>query len=89
MASIRLQWPANPASENVTAYKVWESVNGGAWTLKSTVATPELDIANPAPHPTKWKVQAVNFIGESATSPEASGPSIPSTPPAPEVIVIP
>lgn len=88
MAAIRLDWPANPAGEYVSAYKVWESVNGGAWALKATVATNSLDIPDPSPHPTKWKVQAVNFVGESAASAEAVGPGIPSVPPAPSIQVI-
>ena len=82
---IKLTWPANPASENVTHYEVWESQNGAPFTLKATVTQLFYDITTPAPVNYQWYIKAKNYVGTSAPSAVSSGADIPSAPTAPTV----
>jgi len=75
---INLSWPANPASEGVIKYQVFESINNGAFNFKADVTSTSFQIANPAPGAYKWKVRAVNFVGNGADSNIAEGPTIPT-----------
>ena len=84
---LRLEWPANPADEFVTSYLVYESVNGGPFTLKATVNEPFLQF-NSAPGHYAWKVVAANFVGQSEESEVTEGPDVPSAPPAPTLLVL-
>jgi len=79
MAQIQLNWPANPPSELVHAYELWEKVNDGFWNLKVTLEEPTYTFT-PAASQYQWKVRAVNFVGISDFSPVAEGPTAPSTP---------
>jgi hypothetical protein len=86
--TVRLAWPANPAAQAVSSYQVWESKDGAPFTLKSTVTLPTLDILNPLPGVYRWFQKALNFVGISADSPIAEGPSIPTAPEIATVTVI-
>lgn len=80
MTRVRLSWPANPANELVTAYKVWEGyANPANPSLVQTVDTNsvELDLA---PGRYAWAVSAVNLAGESIKSSFTYSPNIPSQP---------
>lgn len=87
--SIHISWPASPVAEGVTRYQVFESKNGSALAYKTEVLPPltELTIMNPTPGNYVWAVKAENFVGVSALSASASGPAIPSVPPAPTIVV--
>lgn len=87
--SIHISWPASPSQEGVTRYQVFESKNGSPLAYKTEVLPPltELTIMNPTPGNYAWAVKAENFVGSSALSASASGPVIPSVPPAPTVVV--
>jgi len=80
MAIVHLTWDANPESEQVTSYKVSQSVNGGSYLLKTTVTVPEADIEILTPGIYSWKVVACNLAGESPAA-QIDGPGLP-TPPA-------
>jgi len=78
--TIRIEWPANPAGEQVFNYKVFESVNGGPFNFKANVSANALDILNPVPAQYSWRVRAENFVGLSPESPVIEGPGLPSAP---------
>ena len=84
---LRLDWPLSPATEYVTAYKVYESANGGSFSLKGSVTDNFIQFTNPPGH-YAWKVSAVNFVGESDPSPVTEGPDVPSAPAAPTLSVL-
>jgi hypothetical protein len=88
--TITLSWPANPSEDGVTRYAVYESKDGSALAFKAAVApspVPSLNILNPLPGVYTWAVRAENFVGNSALSASATGPAIPSVPPAPTIVV--
>lgn len=78
--TLHLEWPANPAGEQVTNYKVYESQNGGPFIFKANTPVPNLDIFNPAPAVYNWKVRAENFVGLGPESPVILGPTLPTEP---------
>jgi len=78
--TLKLEWPANPAGEQVTNYKVYESVNGGPFNFKANTSVPELTILNPPPAVHSWKVRAENFVGLGPESPVILGPTLPTEP---------
>lgn len=87
MATIlRVTWPANPASDQVTKYNVFRSVNGSAFSLQGVVNAPanSIDIPNPSGS-YRFKVQAVNVAGVSPESDIADGPGVPTKPGTPVV----
>ena len=86
--TIHLTWPANPASELVTKYKVVQQV-GGAGPFLFLAETPNnfYDIVNPSANVFAWQVRAINFVGEGPPSPVTTGPAVPTAPPAPTVTV--
>jgi len=88
MATIRLTWPANPASELVDGYEVWQSTNGGSSQPLTVVSTNQLDIPNPVPAAYAWTVRAHNLVGYGPQSPVTAGPSLPSTPGSITVTVV-
>ena len=79
MAQIQLSWPANPPSELVRTYEVWEQINGGFWNFKAEVTDP-VYVFTPAAVAYRWRVRAVNFVGFSDFTPDVGGPAAPSTP---------
>lgn len=85
---IRLEWPANPSSELVTEYKVWQSKDGSPLAVVATVNQPVHEIVNPLPGLYKWALSAINFVGASSAGPSADGPSIPTPPPAPNISIV-
>lgn len=90
-AAIKLAWPANPADELVSEYKVWQSKDGSPLAVIATVpaaASPEYLINSPLPGAYQWAISAVNFAGQSPNGPVSNGPAAPSTPPAPTVTVV-
>lgn len=76
--TINLSWPANPASEGILKYQVFESRNGGPFNFKADVTVPALEIQGPLPGHYEWQVRAVNFVGDGPMGPVAEGPDIPS-----------
>lgn len=81
MATITLDWPANPAAEQVTEYQVFQGANGGALTLLATTPTNSHVITNPPANAVyRWAVKAVNFVGPGPLSAETQGPGLPSAP---------
>lgn len=88
--TITVKWPPNPVSEGVTKYQVFESKNGSLMAYKADVTPPlsELVIVNPLPGLYAWSVKAENFVGASALSLAASGPTIPSIPPTPVIVIV-
>ena len=85
---LRLDWPANPPSELVTAYRVLESENGAPFVTKAIVPTNTLTF-NPAPGNYAWKVRAANFVGEGPESPVVNGPDVPTAPGQPTLTYVP
>lgn len=77
---LHLSWPANPAGEQVTNYKVYESVDGGPYTFKANTGVPSLDIPNPYPAVYAWKVRAENLVGLGPEGPVIAGPTLPTAP---------
>lgn len=88
MANVRLSWPANPASELVSAYEVWEAVGQGSFILKASVPDPELLINDIPAGKYRWMVRAVNLAGNGPMSDEAVSPDLPSKPGTPVVEVL-
>lgn len=86
--TIHLEWDANDASELVTGYQVWRSVDGGEYFHLTTVSTTHLDIVNPDPAQYSFKIKALNFVGASPLSAAAVGPGLPSAPSTPTLTVI-
>lgn len=79
MANLRLSWNPNPESQLVHSYRVWEQVDSGFWNVVATVSVPTVQIvANGGVR--KYKVQALNFVGESPESEVLSGPGVPTAP---------
>ena len=78
--TIHIEWPANPAGEQVNNYKVYESVNGGPFNFKANVSVNSLDILNPVPAQYSWRVRAENFVGLGPEGPVIQGPGLPSAP---------
>lgn len=80
--TINLSWPANPASEGIQKYQVFESLDGGPFNFKTDVVAPahSLQILNPAPGVYRWQARAVNFVGNGPLGPIAEGPELPSAP---------
>jgi hypothetical protein len=76
--SIKLDWTANPASEFVTKYEVFESVNGGAFAVKANATGNTATIPNVLPGLYRYKVRAVNFVGNGPDSAVVDGPAAPS-----------
>lgn len=79
MAAIRLIWNPNPASQLVHSYRVWEQVDGGAWNVVATVNEPTV-LREVIGGLRKWKVQALNFVGDSPESEVLDGPGLPTAP---------
>lgn len=87
--TVRVTWSPNPAEEQVSNYRLFQSVNGGTFnflTDKGTVTTH--DILNPSPGVYAYKVLAQNLAGDSPQSDPGSSPAVPSKPGTPTVTVI-
>lgn len=80
MANVRLDWPANPPSELVHEYEVWEQLNDGFFNVVATVPNNFLERTLNTPGVYHWKVKARNLAGDSGFSAVTDGPSVPSTP---------
>ncbi len=88
--TIRVQWAANPAVDQVTSYELFESRNGAAYiSLGSQGQNLQKDILNPLPGTYSYKVKAHNLVGAGELSAAGDGPqAVPATPSAPVVTVI-
>lgn len=86
--TLLLEWPANPASELVHRYLVFESVDGGDLNFKAFTPTNSFSIESPSSHVYTWAVKAESFVGVSGISATCNGPGAPSTPGQPTVTVI-
>ncbi|MHC4154404.1 MAG: hypothetical protein ACYST6_05720 [Planctomycetota bacterium] len=80
MANIRLTWSPNPVDQLVEVYKVFEQVDGGAYTLVGEVAEPTILREDLAPGAYAWQVSAVNVAGEGPKSQTVGGPAVPTAP---------
>lgn len=76
--TINLNWTASPASEFVSKYEVYESVNSGPFAIKGSPTTNSFAILNPLPGNYRWQVRAVNFVGNGPFSAIVDGPTNPS-----------
>ena len=85
---LRLEWPASPASELVSHYQVFQSIDGGGFSLIASPTVNHYEFT-PVQGVAVWKVRAVNFVGISADSPTVDGPGVPSAPGQPTVTVVP
>lgn len=85
---LHLDWPANPASELITGYQIWRSLDGGEFEYVATTTETHADTENPSPNVYAFKVKAVNFVGAGPFSPVAEGPGLPSAPGKPTLTVI-
>lgn len=79
----RITWPANPATENIIAYQVFESFNGGLFNLHAEVPATSAPIQvyeKPDPTPGQWayKIAARNSVGVGEVSEATSAPTLPS-----------
>lgn len=88
MSVLRLEWPANPANELVTAYQVLESQDGGPWGLKGVTNGDTFLQFNAVAGHFAWKVRAINFVGAGPDSPVVNGPDVPSAPGQPTLTVV-
>ena len=86
--SIQLSWPANPAAEFVSLYQVFASKDGGAFSLVGSPVVPALEILNPLPGQYRYKVRAVNFVGNGPDSNVAEGPGLPTAPGDITIVVV-
>lgn len=88
MATYRISWPANDAAEQIEKYVVYQSYQGGPYTVLDEVLAPDtfLDIVDPAQGSYSWRVAAVNLYGEGSHSPTVSGPQVPSPVGQPAVV---
>lgn len=76
--TIKLDWTANPASDAVTKYEVFESKDGAAFAKKGDATSNTFSILNPLPGVYRWQVRAVNFVGTGAFSDIVAGPGVPN-----------
>jgi hypothetical protein len=76
--TINLSWPANPESEGIQKYQVFQSVNNGIFSLLGETAVNSFQIVNPVSGQYRWKVKAVNFVGTGPESNIADGPGLPT-----------
>ena len=79
----RIKWPSNPASENVTAYQIWNSFNGGPIALFQEVAPiagaeQTFDRVDPTPGAWVYKIAARNAVGVGEVSEPTAAPGVPS-----------
>lgn len=81
-AEITLQWDANPASEQITEYRVYEQQANGSWLLVSSTASDvqETTITVPSVASRTFALTAVNISGESDRGEPASTPALPTPP---------
>jgi hypothetical protein len=87
--TVRVTWPANPAEEQVSNYRLYQSVNGGSFNFLTDKGTStQHDILNPSPGVYAFKVEAQNLAGNSPQSDPGSSPGTPSKPGTPTVTVI-
>lgn len=90
--TIQVRFAPNPPAEQVTSYQVHESINGGAFSLKTTIpasTTPlGIDVLNPAPGVYGYKVVPQNLAGNGPESDPASSPGLPSKAATPTVTVV-
>lgn len=67
-ATLTLTWDNNPASENITGYSVWASLNGGTTNRLMTVATNSAVLPALASGTYTFLVSATNALAESPKS---------------------
>lgn len=79
MTNLVLSWNPNPASQLVHSYRVWEQVDNGFWNVIATVAG-TTTVITASGGVRKYKVQALNFVGDSPESEVLEGPGLPTAP---------
>jgi hypothetical protein len=88
MQTIHIDWSPNPASELVSQYRVYRTLDGVGPDVVGLTNTNHFEVANPAPGQHTYFVQAINFVGESGLSAGAVGPGTPTTPAQPVLTVV-
>ena len=80
-ATVSLAWDANPPSEQITQYTLYELI-GATWTKLQDIPSPTTTVVLPsvAPGVHIYAVTASNIFGESERSNEVATPDV-STPP--------
>jgi hypothetical protein len=86
--TLRLDWQANPASEFVTSYMIFQSKDGGAMTLLTSTPDNFYEIVDPPSGVYAFTIRAVNLAGVSEMSDIAYGPGLPSKPSTPMITVM-
>lgn len=88
---INVSWPALPASDQVTSYDLRITHNGTVLPLVQVPPgpSPSYQIVDPAPGTYAFAVRANNIVGNGSYGPSTNITSVPSTPPAPTVVVVP
>lgn len=81
---IIVAWPANPTTQQVTSYDVYQSTTGGQQVLAGSVPaspSPTFEVVDPAPgFQYSFQIVAVNLAGKSAKSALVSTAPAPATP---------
>lgn len=85
MTTINLSWPASPASEFVSSYRILVSTNGGNFNDVGSSPTNSFAFVTNLQAQFAFRIRAVNFVGQSADSATTQGPSSPTPPAAPTI----
>jgi len=83
---INVNWPANPASEQVVGYNLRITFNGSTSVVDKGAETSH-EILNAQQGTYAFAVQARNIVGNGQFGASTSLTAVPSTPPAPNVVV--
>lgn len=87
MNTLRVSWTPNPASEQIIAYELFQSSNGGAFVSLGQAPGNSRDLQlNAGAY--RFKVKAHNAAGASVESDIGDGPVAPTKPATPTVETI-
>lgn len=86
-ATVSLNWSDNPASQNVSLYRVYEN-NGEIWVEVATSLTSNVDLNSVVPGVHTYVVTATNVWGESGQSNSVTTPEAASPPQGLVIVVI-
>lgn len=82
--TLRVSWAPNPSAEQVIAYELFQSKDGGAFASLGQAPGTSRDLSlNAGVY--RFKVKAHNAAGASVESEIGSGPEVPTKPATPTV----